>query len=75
MLRLCRSILGREAVALGARGQPRRLAGVAGAPELAAVGVDALAGAGHRDTVVDVGQIVDQPHALEQPAGDRVDAR
>ncbi len=67
-----RGVLGGQPVALGPRRHPGRLAGVAGAPELAAVGVDALAGAGHRDAVVDLGQVVDEPHALEQPSGDRV---
>ena len=75
MLRRRRGVLGRQVVALGSGRKPRRLPGIAGAPQLSAVGVDALAGARHGHAVLDLGEIVHEPHSLEQPPGDGVEHR
>ena len=64
--------LGLQTIALGPRRQPRGLAGIAGAPEVAAIGVDPLARPGHCHAVGDLGQLIDEPDALEQAACHRV---
>ncbi len=71
-LSLQRRQLAAHPVALGPSRQPRRLAGVGRPPQLSALDVDALAGAGHRHPRADDRQIVHQPHALDQPGHRRI---
>ena len=63
---------GRQPVALGPGGHPRRLARVGRAPQLSALGVDPRALLGDGDSMLDRAQVVDEPDAVDEPGGSGV---
>ena len=69
---LQRAVLAGQPVALGAGREPCGLAGVGDPPQLSAISIDSRPVGGHGNALLDRGQIVHQPHALDRPGQRRI---
>ena len=72
---LQRAVLAGQPVALGAGREPCGLAGVGDPPQLSAISIDPRPVGRHGNALLDRGQIVHQPHALDRPGQRRVAQR